>query len=160
MDAVRNDPGHGPAIGAFAQTRQQGCGDFQAQASPAATATHLHNPASTHNPFAHNTRMTSPLITAALTGIPPSPAGDGSPGYNALFADTPYDFVGDGRDRRASASRASRSTARLRRRCSTGCSGVLPADADQHERPAGPGVPSLPTAFLPVCTRAPSGSTT
>ena len=40
--------------------------------------------------------MTSPLLTAALTGIPPSPLGDGQPGYTALFADVPYDFIGPG----------------------------------------------------------------
>jgi hypothetical protein len=145
MDAVRNDPGHGPAIGAFALTRQQGCGDAQEQVPQQAS---IYNPASTHNPFAHNTRMTSSIITAALAGVPPSPVGDGQPGYSALFADTPYGFVptpstGVGLpgfpfyDPAGSAGLL------------TGVGLLPPTPIDVSSLP-GPPAPHLPTAFLPV----------
>ena len=144
MDAVRNDPGHGPTIGAFALTRQQGCGDAQAQVPQVAST---YNPASTHNPFAHNTRMTSAILTAALAGVPPSPAGDGSPGYNALFADTPYDFVGTGATGVGLPGfpfYGPPATTLL-----TGVGLLPPTPLDISGLPASP-APSLPTAFLPV----------
>ena len=138
MIAVRDDPGHGPPTEAYGLTQTQGCGDWQAE-NP--------NTASTHNPFGDNSRMTSPIITAALTGIPPSPVGDGSPGYNALFNDVPYDFVADAVSGPAAnvglpgfpyygpgaASLLSGS-------------GLLPAGLNALVPPA----PSAPTAFLPV----------
>jgi hypothetical protein len=86
MQAVREDPNFGSAMSAYFPTQKQGCGDYQAQVPPTASP---YNPASTHNPFKDNTRATSKIITTAVLGIPP---GDGEPGYNALFADVPYDF--------------------------------------------------------------------
>ena len=141
MDAVRNDPGHGLAVGAYALTREQGCADAQAQVPPVASA---NNPASTHNPFPHNTRMTNALLTTALTGVPP---GDGQPGYTALFAETPYSFVGPaafGKGLPGFPYYGPGATGLL-----SGTGLLPPTPIDVTSLP-GPAAPHLPTAFLPI----------
>ena len=128
MDAVRNDPGHGPTIGAYAHTRQQGCGDAQAQVPPVASHVQPGEHAQpvpaqhAHDELAHHRRA---------DGIPPSPAGDGQPGYNALFADTPYGFVADAVD-----GRRPPGLPVLRPGALALLTGSRPAsaDADRHER--------------------------
>jgi hypothetical protein len=93
--------------------------------------------------------MTSPVVSTALTGIPP---GAGSPGYNALFGEVPTDFLGAGVTNGVGIPGFPYyGPTQLSSLIGSGLlSGVIPTVPAAIQQAVFENVPSLPTAFLPV----------